>query len=379
LNLSIAAGTATDVAGNAAGSAGPSSTFDVWGVDFGDAPTAAQSGFALSYPVSLANNGARHLIPMIGATLYMGVVAPDPEDDGIPHGTAAGDDTTGVDDEDGVTLPASFPGGTTVNVSVVVTGDGRLSAWIDWNRDGDWEDAGEQVIVDVALAEADNPHVLPVSAPAGVASGTTFARFRYATELSLAATGQADDGEVEDVAVTLQANGIPVAGNDAMEVTEAGAAVVFVAKLLVNDSDPDGDPLTVTAVGNPSAEGASVALAAGQITFSPPADFSGQDSFTYTLSDGRGGTTEGTVLVTVREADTDGNSSARIRAIDGGFAIRFAGVPGEMYRVQWADFANGPWSNLDDPIAADTLGRVEADDTTAPQPNTRFYRMIPAP
>src|SRR6185369_6232659 len=44
--------------------------------DFGDAPTAAQSGFASSYPTLLADNGARHFLPAGGATLYIGSTAP---------------------------------------------------------------------------------------------------------------------------------------------------------------------------------------------------------------------------------------------------------------------------------------------------------------
>ncbi len=79
--------------------------------DFGDAPSAAQSGFASSYPTLFVNNGARHVIPNGGATLYLGAVAPDAESDGQPNSTATGDDLAGTDDEDGVTLPPNFRGG----------------------------------------------------------------------------------------------------------------------------------------------------------------------------------------------------------------------------------------------------------------------------
>ncbi len=107
--------------------------------DFGDAPTAAQSGFASSYPTLLADNGARHFIPAGGATLYLGSVPPDAEADGQPDPAAIGDDTPGVDDEDGVALPPLISGGfQSVLFLVKVTGGpGFLNAWIDFNRDGD--------------------------------------------------------------------------------------------------------------------------------------------------------------------------------------------------------------------------------------------------
>ena len=67
--------------------------------------------------------------------------------------------------------------------------------------------------------------------------------------------------------------------------------------LLQNDSDPDGDTLTVTAVAG--ATHGSVSLVNGQIVFVPEADYSGQASFTYTVSDGHGGTDTATVTLNI--------------------------------------------------------------------------------
>ncbi|MBX3745405.1 MAG: cadherin-like domain-containing protein [Verrucomicrobiae bacterium] len=379
LGLSLAAGTATDLAGNSAPAAGPGDTFHLLGLDFGDAPTAAQSGFASSYPVLLAHDGARHRIPPGGATLHLGTVPLDAEPDGQPDATATGDDLADTADEDGVSLPVSFPGGLAVNLTVTVTGSGTLNAWIDWNRDGDWNDAGEQVFTDLALSEAGNPHVLAVSVPSGVVSGVTFARFRFSSVAGLSPLGEASDGEVEDYALTLLANGVPTAGTDTLQTDEGAPSAVFVAKLLVNDTDPDGDALSITAVDATSTAGGTVALSDGVVTYTPPADFSGDDSFTYLLSDGRGETAVGTVLVNVRDAEAAGDNPARVVPTEDGFLIRFAGIPGVAYQVQWSDNVNGPWLPLGDPATADAQGRIEVEDTTAPQPNLRFYRIIPLP
>ena len=72
------------------------------------------------------------------------------------------------------------------------------------------------------------------------------------------------------------------------------------SSLLSNDTDVDGDTLTVTSVG--AASGGTVSLSGTTITFSPDAGYSGPASFQYTVSDGQGGTDIGTVNLTV-----DGN------------------------------------------------------------------------
>src|SRR6185369_13906261 len=63
------------------------------------------------------------------------------------------------------------------------------------------------------------------------------------------------------------------------------------------DSDIDGDTLVITDV--TSGAGGSVALVGGNIVFTPTANFNGTGSFSYTVSDGQGGTTTATVSVTV--------------------------------------------------------------------------------
>jgi VCBS repeat-containing protein len=67
--------------------------------------------------------------------------------------------------------------------------------------------------------------------------------------------------------------------------------------VLANDSDPDGDPLTVTEA---TAENGTVTINPdGTITYTPDPDFNGTDTITYIADDGNGGTTPGTVTVTI--------------------------------------------------------------------------------
>ena len=175
--------------------------------DFGDAPTSAQSGFANSYPTLISNGGASH---MITSALKLGSQI-DIEKDGQPSVTAAGDDTNNVDDEDGVALTSLVDAGTTATVSVTVSGSGGyLNAWIDFNRDGDWSDAGEQIFTDRAVVNGLNS--LSFTVPANAIAGTSFARFRLSTQQNLAPTGQAPDGEVEDYKVVVGCVTGPIGG-----------------------------------------------------------------------------------------------------------------------------------------------------------------------
>lgn len=169
-------------------------------MDFGDAPTAAQSGFAGSYPTALAQNGARH---QIGGPSLGGV--PDNETNGLPTATASGDDSQNVADENGVQVQSLLQAGESgfVSVNLQNATTAKLDAWIDWNRDGDWVDAGEQIFASRTITSGDNS--LTFAVPASSLSGATFARFRVSTSGGLAPTGLAADGEVEDYAVSVKA------------------------------------------------------------------------------------------------------------------------------------------------------------------------------
>jgi hypothetical protein len=95
---------------------------------------------------------------------------------------------------------------------------------------------------------------------------------------------------------TAPSNHPPVANNDSAT-TQAGLAVTVA--VLANDTDPDGDALTVTGV-TQGANGTVVINNGTTVTYTPKNGFSGTDTFTYTISDGQGGTATATVSVTVK-------------------------------------------------------------------------------
>jgi|GEM_PF-1158497 len=94
-------------------------------------------------------------------------------------------------------------------------------------------------------------------------------------------------------------NDPPVPVNDHAE-TAMNTPVTL--DVLANDSDPDGDSLTVIGVG-PAAHGSVVLNTDGTVTYTPEAGYFGTDSFTYDISDGNGGTARGDVHVSILEPD----------------------------------------------------------------------------
>ena len=102
-------------------------------------------------------------------------------------------------------------------------------------------------------------------------------------------------GDTATVTFTITAvNDAPVAVDDPLSTAEDTAATVDV---VANDTDIDLDTLVVSAV-TPGANG-TVSFAGGSVTYTPAANFNGTDAFTYTVSDGNGGTDTGAVSVTV--------------------------------------------------------------------------------
>jgi hypothetical protein len=90
-------------------------------------------------------------------------------------------------------------------------------------------------------------------------------------------------------------NDAPVAVANSATVAEDGTVDVNV---LGNNTDADGDTLTITAV-TQGAQGAVAINPDKTVKYTPAANYSGPDSFTYTVSDGNGGSATGTVTITV--------------------------------------------------------------------------------
>jgi hypothetical protein len=100
-----------------------------------------------------------------------------------------------------------------------------------------------------------------------------------------------------NLTATAGANQPPTANADSASTGQGEPVDIDV---LSNDTDPNGDSLTISDYDNTSGEGGTVDCSGGaQCRYTPAGGFSGTDLFSYTVSDGRGGTDTATVTVTV--------------------------------------------------------------------------------
>jgi len=177
-------------------------------IDYGDAPDP-------TFPTLFASQGASHVL---SPTVFLGACV-DSEINGQPTPGADGDDlgagsvTNGTcavadNDEDGVTFLDPLVSGALVNIEVVANAACVLTAWIDFNIDGDWDEPTDALFPGGA-ALVPGINALSFTVPANAFGGDTYARFRCTTDTPpeggvFGFLGQADDGEVEDYLVQVE-------------------------------------------------------------------------------------------------------------------------------------------------------------------------------
>ncbi len=93
-------------------------------------------------------------------------------------------------------------------------------------------------------------------------------------------------------------NDNPVAVDDNNSTDQETPLVIAAASLLGNDSDADGDTLSIVSF-TQGTHGSVADNGDGTYTYTPDAGFTGSDSFTYTVDDGQGGSDTATVEITV--------------------------------------------------------------------------------
>ena len=124
--------------------------------------------------------------------------------------------------------------------------------------------------------------------------------FWYGTDsFSYAATdGQAQSSSVSVTLAVTHINHLPVAAADSYSLLEDGSLTTAAGALLLNDTDLDGDPLSVLP-GTAPAHGTLVLNPDGSFVYTPTPNFFGTDTFTYVVSDGFGTSLPALVQLTV--------------------------------------------------------------------------------
>ncbi|MFN0077147.1 MAG: beta strand repeat-containing protein, partial [Prosthecobacter sp.] len=169
-------------------------------------------------------------------TLKLGATT-DKESAITANTTATGDDTTGTDDEDGVTIATSVAQGAassmTVNVTNTSGATAYLNVWIDFNRNGVLSDAGEQVATNtlIATGTSNANNTVNFTVPTGASLGVAGVRVRLTSTSTPGATGLSGNGEVEDYVTTITAPTTDF-GDWAHATNPAGAATTTTSSIV---------------------------------------------------------------------------------------------------------------------------------------------------
>jgi hypothetical protein len=218
------------------------------------------------------------------------------------------------------------------------------------------------------------------SAPAVGDTYTLFSAASYGGDFSgLVLPGWADSTRrvslanlATDGSISITANNAPTSAGLNL-VTEKNVAASF--PLAKYADDPDGDFVTVIFTG-PSHGTAS--RAGGTITYTPAADYTGSDRFTYQLTDPSGAQSAvATVEVTVNGSSGQGASILSVAYDAGAATIKFAGVPGAAYDLQETTTLGGPWTTVGNSITMPTAGTPGvAAFVRMGAPSSAFYRTV---
>ena len=106
------------------------------------------------------------------------------------------------------------------------------------------------------------------------------------------------DSQIVTVAIT-PVNDAPLAQDDTATTNQNTPVTIASTTLLANDSDIDGDALNISNVGNAN-NGSVVLDQDSNVVFTPAADFTGEATFDYTVSDSNGGSGTAKAIVTVK-------------------------------------------------------------------------------
>jgi autotransporter-associated beta strand protein len=184
-------------------------------------------------------------------------------------------------------------------------------------------------------------------------------------------------------AVTLTASGglHVYAGPDTVYRVPTSGVTMAATTLLANDLMGDGaGPLQITSVLGASQAGGVISLATGQITYTPPLNYTGADSFTYTVSDGTDTTTGLVTLLpttgTIGERPVS-NPAGLMALPNGNYRVTFTGTPGVPYDIEWSldiDAVPVVWQMLGT-VVADGSGNITLDHANPPA-SLIYYRAV---
>ena len=146
--------------------------------------------------------------------------------------------------------------------------------------------------------------------------------------------------------------------------------------IVLSGTDPDGDPVTLSSIASGSVYGGSIFQAGNWVAYLPPEGFTNADSFSYQVSDGRGGSATGTITIAVTNDPQVAENLIIEAPGDGSLRLRFFGIPGRSYGIEATDNLSNPnWETLGR-RTANPDGTFEFVDPAPAASLKRFYRSV---
>lgn len=197
------------------------------------------------------------------------------------------------------------------------------------------------------------------------------------TNVQLAQTGEYSvqvsnaGGSITSAVAVLTLNQHPIAQADGATTMQNQSVIISAATVLANDSDPDLEFISILAVSTNSSNGGAVSWSGGDITYTPPPNFTGVDRFSYIITDALGATATADIEVMVVAALLPPQDQLAIQPSIEGKTIVYRGTPGETYLLERS-------TNLQDwtPILTNTPlhGVIQFVETNGPA--AAFYRVV---
>ncbi|MGC8743043.1 MAG: lamin tail domain-containing protein [Verrucomicrobiia bacterium] len=162
----------------------------------------------------------------------------------------------------------------------------------------------------------------------------------------------------------------PLPGIDRVITIKNQQVHIPVSFLLANDQDFNGSTLTIVGVSPNSTNGGTINLQGNEVIYTPPANKSGLDEFTYTVQNGYGLQAMGVVEVTI--GVTTNYNRISINKDNGGFRINFEGLPDYNYEVLRSTNLQ-TWTVIQ-VIKAGSNGQIQFIDTDQSSPYL-YYKI----
>jgi hypothetical protein len=178
------------------------------------------------------------------------------------------------------------------------------------------------------------------------------------------------DGVSEPVFRNLRINRPPQAMDDLVTVAAGVTVGIPLDRILGNDTDADGDTITLAAHDAVSVNGATITFDGAALTYHPLEGLINEDWFAYVIEDGIGGECAG--VVTLRFILRD-QLTLEVGA-DHQATLGLAGVPGQVYAIETSsDLVE--WTLLE-LVTADSTGLIQIVDSSSGEQYQRFYRAL---